>query len=168
MRWGRSAFDVAEDDWLDEHQQTVTLVPGALGETGLKCHLMLHYLNSYRMTRDASVSGSHATEVDLGKVDTRWVFDIINSTDANGAALIDTTIIGINRLIAAHSFDYLNSVLDAVPTQTAGRHVLLALARATYPVSAYLARWRPFTFSVRDAFVHRGLDAGKLLRGLID
>ena len=97
----------------------------------------------------------------------KWVFDAIFSRDDTGVMVLGDTIDGLNRLIARGDFDYIDRVLSAIPTTTASRHILLAIARATFPIRQKLARWKPFVLSVKDAFISRGLDADRMLKGLI-
>lgn len=99
--------------------------------------------------------------------DSRWVFDLIRSSDPNGARLLDQTIDGINKAVEERDYDYLDRILMAVPVTTASRHLLLALARSTYAIRLKLPNWRPAISRIKTAFKTRGLDAEKLLDGLI-
>lgn len=100
--------------------------------------------------------------------DARWIFKAIASSDIDGAQLIPDVIDGVNRLIAKRQYLYLDRVFDVIPPSTAGRHVLLALLRASAPVSSKLSGWKNFVHKVEESFKSRGLDSGRLLRGLLD
>ena len=74
----------------------------------------------------------------------------------------------MNRFIAAGDYKFLNRVFSQVPVHTASRHILLALARTTFPVRTKLSGWKPFVDQIRLAFDNRSLDSARLLKGLID
>lgn len=97
-----------------------------------------------------------------------WVFRIVDSSDDEGLGLIGPTVDGINDLIGKGDFSYIDRILVAVPVDTASRHVLLTLARSTFPVRQKLSGWKPFVTSLRGAFIARGLNADKLLKGLVE
>ena len=100
-------------------------------------------------------------------IDSRWMFEAIASDDANGRERLVSTIQGVNTLIALEAYARLDAFFDSIPATTASRHLLLAVARSSFPVRIKLSRWQPFVLRVRDAFVNRGLDAEGLLKGLL-
>ena len=101
-------------------------------------------------------------------VDITWVFFALRSSDETGSRWLSETIDGVNQLIALGEFRHLDRALEAVKTETASRQILLGLARSTYPVRSKLNYWKHFLFDVHKTFRVRGLDAGRLLKGLID
>ncbi|PKA44040.1 hypothetical protein CWR43_06965 [Rhizobium sullae] len=100
-------------------------------------------------------------------VDASWIFKAIRSNDATGRAQIGAVIDGINALIGSENYSLLDKVFQAIPTRTAGRHVLLSLVRATAPIRTRLLGWQPFVLEVKKEFDERGLESDRLLKGLI-
>lgn len=159
--WDLSYLDNSEFDWLSggvpvlnirddrELRAPPRTVAGGHGrKVGYRFHLV------------TAMPGSAA-------VDSRWMFDAIASDDANGRARLVPTIQGINSLIALEAYSRLDAFFDSIPASTASRHLLLAVARSSFPVRIKLSRWQPFVLRVRDAFEARGLDAAALLKGLL-
>ena len=95
------------------------------------------------------------------------MFEAISSKDSNGRERLVPTIQGVNRLIALKSYARLDAFLVALPENTASRHLLLAVARSSFPVRGKLDLWGDFVDRVHDAFIRRGLDAEGLLKGLL-
>jgi len=103
----------------------------------------------------------------ISKHDFGWVFDAARSTDVNGASKLPFVIDGVNSLIASKSFGMLDRVIQVIPVETASRHILLGIARATFPVRSKLNAWQQFVLQVKDEFANRGLNADGLLKGLL-
>ena len=101
----------------------------------------------------------------LHTINASWIFSAHNSTDDNSQSLVGKTIDGVNELIGQGQFSVLNLALDGCP-ETAGRYVLLTLARACYPVRSRLVSWQSFLRKVESEFIRRGLDSATLLKGL--
>lgn len=112
----------------------------------------------------ARPSGSESVKPE---VDLTWAFSAARSTDANGLSVLDATIDGVNQLIASREYRFLDRVLDLIPTDKASRHVVLALARSSFPVRSKLTKWQKFVRNARTSFAVRGLDADRLLKGLL-
>ena len=102
---------------------------------------------------------------DSEPIDATWIFQAYGSSDSMGSEHLAPTIDGVNALIRVEAFERLDKVLLDCPS-SAGRHVLLGLARATFPVRSRLTSWSAFVRKVETAFVERDLDAKSLLRGL--
>lgn len=101
-------------------------------------------------------------------MDLSWVFEALHSDEDSGPQLIGQTIDGVNQIIASRDFRLLDRVLEIFLAELASTHVLLTLARSTYPVRPKLNGWKPFTLGLKGVFDDRGLDAVRLLKGLID
>lgn len=95
------------------------------------------------------------------------MFDAFRSTDETGSSVLSAVIDGVNTLIAENEFSLLDSALNDIDVETASKHVLLGLARATYPARTRLAAWKDFVNRVDQAFRHRELDSDRLLKGLL-
>lgn len=104
---------------------------------------------------------------DERKSDASWIFSAAMSTDANGASMVGKVIDGVNELIAARDFKGIDRALARVPTGNTSKHVLIALARATFPVRTKLSTWHTFVHEVQKGLANRGLDHTRLLKGLI-
>jgi hypothetical protein len=100
-------------------------------------------------------------------VDTSWFFRALEADQETGLAILEEVIVGINSLIKAQRFGLLNSMLEDMPTAVTSQHILLALARSTFAVRSKLPKWKPFVLRVKLGFEARGLDANRLLMGLI-
>ena len=100
-------------------------------------------------------------------IDVGWMFDALRSTDDSGPSALTAVIDGVNNLIADSEYDLLNSTLTGINVDTASKHVLLALARSTYPARTRLATWKDFVNRVDEAFRRRELDSDRLLKGLL-
>lgn len=113
------------------------------------------------------VSGAESADI-APRSDEAWVFDAMRAGDRDGPKYLEAVVDGINRQIAKRSFRLIDQILaDAEPSEMS-RHILLALARGTYPVRSKLSAWKPFLDATAEAFEKRGLNAKKLLAGLMD
>lgn len=101
------------------------------------------------------------------KHDISWIFSAARSKDADGTRLVGKVVDGVNELIANRDFKAIDRALDSVPAENRSKHVLITLARTTYPVRTKLGRWQSYVSKVRSEFERRGLDYPRLLRGLI-
>lgn len=104
----------------------------------------------------------------LSTQDLKWLFEAVHSSDPDGVKYVGPTIDGINSLISERNFEFIDMVFSIIPPMTASRHVLLALLRSTAPVRSKLSEWKRYTLLVRESFDNRGLDAARLLKGLIE
>lgn len=99
-------------------------------------------------------------------VDAQWIFNATRSTDQNGLNQLGAVVEGVNRLVSGGQYELLDKVLNAMPS-TASQHVLLALLRSTAAVRTRMSSWQPFLNRVRDVFTEKGLDASRVLKGLL-
>lgn len=106
--------------------------------------------------------GESSISIDLG-----WMFKALRSTNDTGIGVIASVVDGVNTLIAAGEFRLLDKALTNINVATASKHVLLGLARSTFPVRTKLTAWRSFVNGVDEAFHQRNLDSARLLKGLL-
>lgn len=100
--------------------------------------------------------------------DIRWIFEVAASTEENGASFVGMVIDGVNTLISNGDFKSIDRALESMPVgENASRHVLVTMARATFPVRSKLTAWQGFVRSVSNSFAARGIDHARLLKGLI-
>lgn len=146
---------IIRNDIWDESSEAVTHTPvWTVGETAPA--KFYHF-----------VSSCHELDAPAQE-DEAWVFEAMRANDAEGPKYLEAVVDGINRQIAKRSFRLLDRILANADTSGMSRHILLALARGTYPVRSKLASWKPFLDATAHAFEQRGLDATKLLAGLMD
>ena len=120
-------------------------------------HYFIHLLNN----------ASYHEDIDQ-KSDISWIFLAALSTEANGATMVGKVIDGVNALIKARDFKGIDRALRTVPAgENSSRHVLIALARSTFPVRTKLTSWTRFVRLVESCFADRGLDHARLLKGLL-
>ncbi|WP_162888000.1 hypothetical protein [Sphingomonas mesophila] len=112
------------------------------------------------------VSEGAIAETTPSVVDLRWFYAACHSNDASGVQALGTVIDGVNMLINLRAFRLLDSALRDLDAATTSKHVLLGIARATYPARSKLSGWKTFIAKVDEAFRQRGLDSARLLRGL--
>lgn len=102
----------------------------------------------------------------LQRSEISWLFSAAASTDVSGSQLVGKVIDGVNHLIRDKNFRTLDMALEAVPKR-ASKHVLVALARSSFPVRTKLVGWQSFIHELKHAFDARQLDGAKLLNGMI-
>lgn len=104
----------------------------------------------------------------VAPADEAWVFDAMKANDTDGPKYLEAVVDGINRQIGKRAYRLINQILaDANPSEMS-RHILLALARGTFPVRSKLSNWKPFVVATAESFEGRGLDSERLLAGLLD
>jgi len=114
---------------------------------------------------DGTIKYGRTKPVETQSIDASWIFRAHCSDDRNGQQLLSQTIVGINSLIQKGQFTVLNQVIDNCP-MSAGKHILLAFARASFPVRTRLTSWQSFIRKLEKEFETRGLNASTLLSGL--
>jgi hypothetical protein len=85
--------------------------------------------------------------------------------DCNLMVLSDL-IASVGKLIANKAFGNINFLLQEIDLRRLSPEVLLAIARATFPVRVELSEWPAFVAKIRVELNSRGLDAAQLSRGL--
>lgn len=110
---------------------------------------------------DQALPDEAETKIDLG-----WLFEALHSTDASGVSMLGVVVDGVNTLIGAQEFRLLDKALSGINVDTVSKHVLLGLARSTFPVRTALSEWKTFLKRVDEAFSRRELDSARLLKGL--
>lgn len=110
---------------------------------------------------DNGLADDTQTRIDLG-----WLFEALHSTDESGVKVLGVVVDGVNDLVRSRAFRLLDQALSDINVDTASKHVLLGLARSTYPVRTKLTEWKTFVIRVDEAFRRRELDSDRLLKGL--
>ncbi|MBY0612133.1 MAG: hypothetical protein K2P80_08105 [Beijerinckiaceae bacterium] len=133
------------------------------------------YIKIIREERIKIIGTNHSSfsleKTDFGAVNTlsidvSWIFNSITADAQSATEVVTSTIDSVNKLIAAREFDLLGRAIAAVDVGNAGRHMLLALARASYPVRSKISNWSSYIEKINCRFIELGLDADRLLRGL--
>ncbi|UWQ83533.1 hypothetical protein [Leisingera caerulea] len=124
-----------------------------------------------RKWRDSTAAGgsSHKAISVESAISLDWYIRAVSLGADEPVSVSDLSyyIKGLNSLIGAGSYQTLNKLLDDVIGRDINIQVLLAFARASFPVRSEIVGWRNFVSKSADLLEAKGKNSETLLRGLI-
>ena len=132
-----------------------------------------HFIESQYIKTHFVVTGnkaaSHVCTRESDPISLDWYFDALSQNEGGqlSVAKLSAYIRGINSIIYQQQYATLEKVLHDATARNASSHVLLAFARATYPVRSKVRGWKTFLTRVVSALERSGKDSGRLLKGMI-
>lgn len=104
-------------------------------------------------------------------IEVSWLFLALSEgVDANPTvADLAKYVRGVNSIVAQHKYSLMDMALASLSTGVGqiSTGTLVVLARSISPIGSHLQFWRSFLKSAKMALDQRGLESGKLLKGLI-